>query len=1236
MLKYYHKQVGARPPARSRSCGFLKQGETDMKKTSKLLAAALLLAIVVSVFAVLPAFAQAGDTERVFEEYGKILYDMDAQSSISISNVGGTYPAWPVMQKGTEDGQTTWNVTQAGATAGGTDNTQDFWSIGGLGWGIRIRDDAGYGSRTGGSKNTDYLVLDFDVATDSEFIDDIYINTRMLTSGATSYKSGLAASGSGAPKYYPAIGRGDDGRIYVANGDKSNMLTAPIDSGDKWTHITFVYDFHPVTKTTTTTDEETGEEIVETTTTITNNCYVYMNGYYAGTINAFPATTAVLYFMRVQTANDNGVDIVGETKFSNLTLKQFESGYQGKMTEAGMLGSVPLYNIPELQYCVYGAPGNPEGHNRIADIKRGDEIIAVTDPDDLSGNLLDGDIVTVYKNVASLKAAYAVKMVSTPTTTVDETTGEEITTYSDVSANIVWQDENGVKLGEEGSLFRAPAIVDVPSDADWAMITGATLYRSGSNKTLASKASGSWVIYDPLFQASYDCSVASEVVFFADYVAYGVGKSQTVAEGDTTFSDAGVSPTSATGTHIRRSENIVYDLNGYTFTNATLVNHWATTYGGDVTYKNGTINHGACSNMLMMSSTASIGVFDNCTVNIESSTFIDHRAGTVVFKDSTVNVTADDVALVNVKAVGTGDSSVVLDGTTVDTVTNVIHASQTASKVTLDGKEYNQRQGGGTIHTYVTGSTINTGANFFRTETYANGHTHTGASYCANKVEYDIIIEDSDITAYTALVTPAVSSLPNTATTSAGPLVVNTNVEVIDSRINAFVLIYSSSKTDDASVVNMTTVASVVNSDLKLDRTEENGKVTVGGLVQQSDAGSATVNLGEGCLLSNNRAARSGASYIAPTVNYDENCVLANTSNYEGYPYIVTSSYDTYTYELGALGAQEGQSFYWNTAEGEVVDIEKVVPASTLDKVDGVYHYEWNELDAENKAFTTNLVKDYASFSAKTNLTLYDYIHFNLFINKDHYDLLGKYVTVDGGELDSETITLADGQEYYKWQARDIAPAAADENVISLALNISTAYGESVTNKAQEFSVLSYASAKVNSEDEKSANLIKALVKYIATACEIAGDADTAAAALAVLPEGTTFADIDTSAAKTEGISGVEISVKYGDALYLGIKGNASDVFTVSYAGADGDVSVTKTANAEGVAFVAIKACDFAKDITVTRGEESATVNLAGYYLGVGASADLTEEQKAEAQAMVTAIYNYSVAAAAYKATLAN
>ena len=56
----------------------------------------------------------------------------------------------------------------------------------------------------------------------------------------------------------------------------------------------------------------------------------------------------------------------------------------------------------------------------------------------------------------------------------------------------------------------------------------------------------------------------------------------------------------------------------------------------------------------------------------------------------------------------------------------------------------------------------------------------------------------------------------------------------------------------------------------------------------------------------------------------------------------------------------------------------------------------------------------------------------------------------------------------------------------------------------------------------------------------------------------------------------------------------------------------------------------------MTRGEESATVNLAGYYLGVGASADLTEEQKAEAQAMVTAIYNYSVAAAAYKATLAN
>ena len=121
---------------------------------------------------------------------------------------------------------------------------------------------------------------------------------------------------------------------------------------------------------------------------------------------------------------------------------------------------------------------------------------------------------------------------------------------------------------------------------------------------------------------------------------------------------------------------------------------------------------------------------------------------------------------------------------------------------------------------------------------------------------------------------------------------------------------------------------------------------------------------------------------------------------------------------------------------------------------------------------------------------------------------------------------------------------------------------------------------------------------------------------------------MNTEGARADALTGAEIAVSYGDALYLGVKGTAGDKFTVSYLDGEETVTVTGYADAEGKVFFSFKACDFAKDITVTLGDASATVNLAGYYNALAGDA--------AAQEMVAAIYNYSVAAAAYKATLAN
>ena len=84
-------------------------------------------------------------------------------------------------------------------------------------------------------------------------------------------------------------------------------------------------------------------------------------------------------------------------------------------------------------------------------------------------------------------------------------------------------------------------------------------------------------------------------------------------------------------------------------------------------------------------------------------------------------------------------------------------------------------------------------------------------------------------------------------------------------------------------------------------------------------------------------------------------------------------------------------------------------------------------------------------------------------------------------------------------------------------------------------------------------------------------------------------------------------------------------IFTVSYTSVDGNAaSVTKAADANGEIYIAVKAYDFASDLTITRGADSAVMNIQGYYNAL--------EGDAAAQAMVEAIYNYATAAAAYKA----
>ena len=777
-----------------------------MKKLTKVLSAVLLLAVVISAFGVFSAFAD--DAVATLPEF-TTLYDMDAQSSIAISNVGtSSYPQnYPTMTKGTEDGQTKWTVSMGDAQVGDSGNSGDFWSIGGLGWNIRVRDDAGYGTRAGGEKNTDYIILDFDIATETDLIDDIYINARFLASGATSYKSNLTSK-AGA---YPAFWRADDGGIIVCNDKGDNPVYPMYPITDKWADVTLIYDF--------THDTE-------------NYLYVYIDGYYCGNIAAPAITSSVFYFARVQTVNDNKVDMAGtSTSFANLTLKQVPAGYEGAMTQRGALGSaVPLAAIPELSYCVEGKIGNPEDHvvnPKLADIKRGDETIPVYDVDDLHGDLLDGDVVTVYEDVAALKGgAFMIKEAS-----------------AGVAAEVVWQDVNGVALGSEGALFAAPTVVSVPYAAAWAMLKGGVL-SSGSQSEYDADTT---YLYDMLWESIVSDSGVKDVVLFEDYVMYG--------------RSYGITGSTGSGSNDNRvsSGSITIDMNGHTLTNAAKRTHLIVVYGENISvvFKNGGLVHTAGGNNLVMG--AQVGqciTVENCNVTIAGGTIFDQRAGTVLYRDCVIDTKS---TLSNVKATGNAISAIYVIDCDITATTSLANLAQTNESGV-------GRYGSGVliatyINTKISGGTLADG------DIYADvGHQDTPA-HAQNLVNHYVTAIGCEFDSTGRLTLSEVAGVPAAGETV---LTARYTLNLIDSKVKASTLAYINQSSADTAKVDYYASINVKNTAIDLS-----GELTEG----KSITSDVDVNLAYGTV---SNKVPEGDTVIDPTVIIPAGCKWANTSFLKG------------------------------------------------------------------------------------------------------------------------------------------------------------------------------------------------------------------------------------------------------------------------------------------------------------------------------------------------------------------
>ncbi len=347
-----------------------------MKRFSKVLALCILLAVALSVFGVFSAFAEDAAEAPV------VTYDMNSKigkngsipskaKDIKDANGNNIGKSVSLTYETLADGTPYYKHSVLGEDQGnGTYSTLESSSNAYIQISpttTNIKDSSTYGA-----KNTDFMVIDFDLSTDDNLFNGFYFHTRWrTTSGATSQAN------------YPHFGSNEvDETFYVASRDAlTKKATVTTDVSSAWINVTMVYDFR-------------GEDSANW------NCHVYLDGCFAGSIAPCKADAANLYFMRISYDKSQPTQY-SSANFANFTVKRFPVGYSGDLgANASNLANAAatLSEFDDLAYCLANTP-NADTALPVATVTRGDETIEIKNSADLSLVLKDGDTVTLNRPV---------------------------------------------------------------------------------------------------------------------------------------------------------------------------------------------------------------------------------------------------------------------------------------------------------------------------------------------------------------------------------------------------------------------------------------------------------------------------------------------------------------------------------------------------------------------------------------------------------------------------------------------------------------------------------------------------------------------------------------------------------------------------------------------------------------------------------------------------------------------
>ncbi|MBR2929822.1 MAG: hypothetical protein IKC32_01200, partial [Clostridia bacterium] len=772
----------------------------------------------------------------------------------------------------------------------------------------------------------------------------------------------------------------------------------------------------------------------------------------------------------------------------------------------------------------------------------------------------------------------------------------------------------GVALGGDGAKYAAPVVVSVPFAADWAIIRSGEVYKSGSNKTAVQGTSSSALVVDPFFDVLPEGKDEYNVVFYNDYVGYG--RSGQSGEID------GV-PTTQKGSSANRvGGKVLIDLNGYTFTNAAVYQHYFVGYAANyrVHFRNGNVVQNATLNLVAATSPGYAGfiILENCNVDTVKGTIFDQRGGMVIYKDSTVKT---ESAMSNVKAIGEYKTGVTVINCVIDGGEGtLLNLSQTNATNDAGGKSRNGSSG---FFVRYEDSVIRTESTLGTFETYANKDFNAD-EYKANIHDFFVDIKNCDIETYSTLISQTTALLPAEGDNI---LDIDFQLNVSGSTIQAFGLLSTGGNNDHA-LVDFDANINVEDAGLKLIRFEDNGHKALGGLVITQKALDINVNLAEGVKLDGFRAGRPASGYFGATVNLPEGANVVYSSLLgEGYNCFISSgTTETYSYKLGE---QEPVEFLWNVpAEGtDEVDVNRVVD---LYEKEGFYHYTWAPYAGE-KLFTTEFHNDY-TLGAKANLTVFENFTFNLYIPASEYKAFSSLSILDNKGVAAEIVDTVeiDGVSYYKYSVAGLTPDMAEVTALSVSYEITAAYGETISG-GKDVCVLDYLESYTSMEEGDEQDLVKAIAQYVYYAYVLAGRDTTN---VAPLVSGWGFAVPDRSTAKWDALAGVEVAVNYGNGLAWAFKAAAGTELAVTYYANGEAVDETIVVAENGYAYLPVLNCDYNQDVVVTIGENSASFNLVGYIyelVDLLNGAPMHGDTNIE---MANAIYHFAREAAEYKLVL--